>query len=167
MCFTVELSRDHTEMSLRRRGSELLNSMTLSCPLIKFLGTKFVLNSHCACGLCSLSTLLFWCRCGWGTHPFPSRTRRLRPNRPMVLHWRRCGRAGGRQIKKKTTGWKPDEDKTGIGKWVLSETGWSQIRIVKSGANPYQPGRAVKICWFYQWLEILNKKSRRRNIWCF
>ena len=32
----------------------------------------------------------------------------------MVLHWRRCGRAGGRQIKKKTTGWKPDEDKTGI-----------------------------------------------------
>ena len=51
-----------------------------------------------------------------GTHPFPSRTRRLRPNRPMVLHWRRCGRAGGRQIKKKTTGWKPDEDKTGIGK---------------------------------------------------
>ena len=68
---------------------------------------------------------------------------------------------------KKTTGWKPDEDKTGIGKWVLSETGWSQIRIVKSGANPYQPGRAVKICWFYQWLEILNKKSIGRNIWCF
>ena len=112
-------------------------------------------------------TQCFWWRCGQGTHPFPSRTRRLRPNRPMVLHWRRCGRAGGRQIKKKTTGWKPDEDKTGIGKWVLSETGWSQIRIVKSGANPYQPGRAVKICWFYQWLEILNKKSRRRNIWCF
>ena len=106
----------------------------------------------------------FWCRCGWGTHPFPSRTRRLRPNRPMVLHWRRCGRAGGRQIKKKTTGWKPDEDKTGIGKWVLSETGWSQIRIVKSGANPYQPGRAVKICWFYQWLEIL-KEFKISNDW--
>ena len=68
---------------------------------------------------------------------------------------------------KKTTGWKPDDNKTGIGKWVLSETGWSQIRIVKSGANPYQPGRAVKICWFYQWLEILNKKSIGRNIWCF
>ena len=104
MCFTVELSRNYTEMSLRRRGSELLNSMTLSCPLIKFLGTKFVLNSYCACGLCSLSTLLFWCRCGWGKHPFPSRTRRLRPNRPMVLHWRRCGRAGGRQIKKRKAG---------------------------------------------------------------
>ena len=98
-----------TEMGLRRRGSELLNSMTLPCPLIKFLGTKFVLNSHCACGLSSLSTLLFWCRCGWGTHPFPSRTRRLRPNRPMVLHWRRCGRAGGRQIKKRKTG-KPDKN---------------------------------------------------------
>ena len=64
--------------------------------------------------------------------------------------------------KKKTTGWKPDEDKTGIGKWVLSETGWSQIRIVKSGANPYQPGRAVKICWFYQWYK---KKKIFPLIW--
>ena len=61
--------------------------------------------------------------------------------------------------KKKTTGWKPDEDKTGIGKWVLSETGWSQIWIVKSGANPYQPGRAVDINWFYQWLEVLKERS--------
>ncbi|MCU6686339.1 hypothetical protein OCV99_07190, partial [Dorea acetigenes] len=31
---------------------------------------------------------------------YPSRTRWLRPKRPMVLHWRRCGRAGGRQVKK-------------------------------------------------------------------
>ena len=30
-----------------------------------------------------------------GTHPFPSRTRWLRPGRPMVLYWRRYGRAGG------------------------------------------------------------------------
>ena len=37
-------------------------------------------------------------------HPFPSRTRRLRPKRPMGLHGRRCGRAGGCQIKKKETG---------------------------------------------------------------
>ena len=29
------------------------------------------------------------------------RTRRLRRKRPMVLHWRRCGRAGGRRIKEK------------------------------------------------------------------
>ena len=65
---------------------------------------------------------------------------------------------------KKTTGWKPDDNKTGIGKWVLSETGWSQIWTVKSGANPYQPGRAVKICWFYQWLEIL-KEFKISNDW--
>ena len=32
-----------------------------------------------------------------GRHPFPSRTRWLRPVRPMVLGWRRPGRAGGRQ----------------------------------------------------------------------
>ena len=31
-------------------------------------------------------------------HPFSSRTRWLRPKRPMVLYWRRYGRAGGCQI---------------------------------------------------------------------
>ena len=40
----------------------------------------------------------FWWRCAWGTHPFSSRTRWLRPKRPMVLYWRRYGRAGGCQI---------------------------------------------------------------------
>ena len=34
-----------------------------------------------------------------GKHPGEMCIRdRLRPDRPMVLHWRRCGRAGGRQI---------------------------------------------------------------------
>ena len=32
---------------------------------------------------------------------FPSRTRWLRPKRPMVLYWRRYGRAGGCRIYKK------------------------------------------------------------------
>ena len=41
----------------------------------------------------------FWWRCAYGTHPFSSRTRWLRRKRPMVLHWRRCGRVGGCQIK--------------------------------------------------------------------
>ena len=40
----------------------------------------------------------FWCRCAYGTHPFPSRTRWLRHKRPMVLCWRRHGRAGGCHI---------------------------------------------------------------------
>ena len=50
--------------------------------------------------------------------------------------------------------WLPDQEKnnrlqgllnidTGIGKWALSETGWSQKRFDKSDANPYQPGSAV------------------------
>ena len=34
-------------------------------------------------------------RCAYGTHPFSSRTRWLRRKRPMVLCWRRYGRAGG------------------------------------------------------------------------
>ena len=41
---------------------------------------------------------IFWWRCVRGTHPFPSRTRWLRPGRPMVLYWRRYGRVGGCQI---------------------------------------------------------------------
>ena len=51
-------------------------------------------------GKTSLRTRAFWWRCVQGQHPFPSRTRWLRPERPMVLHWRRCGRVGGRQFKK-------------------------------------------------------------------
>ena len=43
---------------------------------------------------------IFWWRCAWGKHPYPSRTRWLRPRRPMVLCWRRHGRAGGCRIKK-------------------------------------------------------------------
>ena len=50
-------------------------------------------------GNTSPSTQSFRWRCAQGKHPFPSRTRRLRLKRPMVLHWRRCGRAGGCQIK--------------------------------------------------------------------
>ena len=50
--------------------------------------------------ICQKMVAYFWWRCAWGTHPFPSRTRWLRPKRPMVLHWRRCGRVGGRQIYK-------------------------------------------------------------------
>ena len=33
-----------------------------------------------------------------GSHPFPSRTRWLRPGRPKILHWGRCGKIGGCQI---------------------------------------------------------------------
>ena len=43
-------------------------------------------------------TKYFWWRCAYGKHPFSSRTRWLRRKRPMVLCWRRYGRAGGCQI---------------------------------------------------------------------
>ena len=38
-------------------------------------------------------------RCAWGTHPFPYRTRRLRPKRPMILGGRLPGKVGGCRIK--------------------------------------------------------------------
>ena len=39
-----------------------------------------------------------WCRCVLGIYPFSSRTRWSSPRRPMVLYWRRYGRAGGCHI---------------------------------------------------------------------
>ena len=96
----------------------------------------------------AIKLIYFWCRCGWGTHPFPSRTRRLRPNRPMVLHWRRCGRAGGRQIKRKKQAKLPDKNRTGTGKWALLETEWNQKIFDKSGANPKSVGKDCYNSWF-------------------
>ena len=46
-----------------------------------------------------MTTLYFWWRCAYGKHPSTSRTRWLRPKRPMILYWRRYGKAGGCQIK--------------------------------------------------------------------
>ena len=60
--------------------------------------TASIGNERCAAGKTSpyLSRKIYLvCR---RKHPYPSRTRRLRPKRPMVLHWRRCGRAGGCRI---------------------------------------------------------------------
>ena len=45
-----------------------------------------------------MMTGYLWWRCAYGKHPFSSRTRWLRRKRPMVLCWRRYGRAGGCQI---------------------------------------------------------------------
>ena len=36
----------------------------------------------------------FWVTVARGTHPFPSRTRKLSPSAPMVLHARVCGSVG-------------------------------------------------------------------------
>ena len=49
---------------------------------------------------------------------------------------------------KKTTGWKPDEDKTGIESESCRKQDGSQIRIVKSGANLYQPEELLRYAGF-------------------
>jgi hypothetical protein len=46
-------------------------------------------------------TTKLWVIIAWGSHPFPSRTRKLSPTAPMVLHARVCGRVGSCPIKKK------------------------------------------------------------------
>ena len=45
--------------------------------------------------ICQACRKNFRWQCVWGSHPFPSRTRRLSPRRPKVLRWRRRGRPGG------------------------------------------------------------------------
>ena len=50
------------------------------------------------CHMTEKSIRGFWWRCAYGKHPYPSRTRWLSRKRPMVLYWRRYGRAGGCQI---------------------------------------------------------------------
>ncbi|MFR3527320.1 MAG: hypothetical protein ACLTWD_22150, partial [Bacteroides uniformis] len=58
--------------------------------------------------------------------------------RPMILCWRRHGKAGGcRNPLKKGWGEKSLTDRTGI--WVSS-----------MDANPHQRGSAVMDNWFYQ-----------------
>ena len=74
-CITVDLSRGNSCNGWRR-------------------GT----NCEAICNDFAKQRLCFRWRCVWGTHPFPSRTRRLRLRRPMVLYWRRYGRAGGCRI---------------------------------------------------------------------
>ena len=102
-----------------------------------------------------------WRRCVWGTHPFPSRTRRLRPRRPMVLHWRRCGRAGGCRIPKKRTGKSSYKIKQA---WIF-RTRYDRnvpMRFGLSWKDRCQPTSAGKCCfdnWFYQWLEIWKEVS--------
>ena len=44
--------------------------------------------------------LNLWVIVAKGSHPFPSRTRKLSPSAPMVLHARVCGRVGRCPIKK-------------------------------------------------------------------
>ena len=82
-------------------------------------------------------TQCFWWRCGQGTHPFPSRTRWLRPDRPMVLHWRRCGRAGGRQIKKKSNRQVSDGYRSWFYQWYKKKKIFPLIWLIKIQSVSY------------------------------
>ncbi len=44
----------------------------------------------------------FWVTLARGSHPFPSRTRKLSPSAPIVLHARVCGRLGSRPVNSKS-----------------------------------------------------------------
>ena len=136
MCFTVELSskklgngtdeKRKFDCTKFKRRSRLL-------AFTKLQRTAFVLNSCVGRAWHSLSTQCFRWRCASGKHPYPSRTRWLRLKRPMILCWRRHGKAGGcREPLKKSRG-KGDE-----------------IERHLERCNPHQRGSAVRISWFYQ-----------------
>ena len=98
-----------------------------------------------------------WWRYVRGQHPFPSRTRWLRPGRPMVLCWRRHGRAGGCQISKRIT--------------VLAVMRKQERCLLPDGCQsqrPQGPGRS-KTCRctlktaYRILLNIFNKTSEERS----
>ena len=94
-CITVWLLRHHAEMGSMSKGKALR------------MGT--------AAWSGKTTEKRFWCRCAYGTHPFSSRTRWLRRKRPMILRWRRRGKAGGCRIpfKKKVERQKIEKSRSG------------------------------------------------------
>src|ERR1700676_120657 len=52
-----------------------------------------------------------------GSHPFPSRTRKLSPAGPMILHGQLCGNVGRRQDKNK----RPKQPKTASAFFVFTQ----------------------------------------------
>ena len=99
-CFTVKLLRCRCKHNESEAFSVATASQILDKKSVQM--NKFITQFLCQVHLLSNTKNLWW-RCAQGKHPFPSRTRWLRPKRPMVLCWRRHGRVGGRQLKKKIT----------------------------------------------------------------
>ena len=94
----------------------------------------------------------FRCRCAYGKHPFPSRTRRLRRRRPMVLCWRRHGRAGGCRDYKKSLE-KSVLDRTDTFEWAERKAKPVMERSEKSVLTWVSRAMLFHITGFYQWSE--------------
>ena len=94
----------------------------------------------------------FRCRCAYGKHPFPSRTRRLRRRRPMVLCWRRHGRAGGCRDYKKSLE-KSVLDRTDTFEWAERKAKSVMERSEKSVLTWVSRAMLFHITGFYQWSE--------------
>ena len=92
----------------------------------------------------------FWWRCAFGKHPSTSRTRWLRPLRPMILYWRRYGKAGGCQIK---MGVQLSWEST-----CLASRG-SRVRI-----SPSPFGQEHRPCSWPMYIENFIQKVLRKNI---
>ena len=87
----------------------------------------------------------FWVTIARGSHPFPSRTRKLSLSAPMVLHARVCGRVGSCPDKKK----RPSES------WAVFVLGDHSV----PGSTRSHPG-ARKLSGF---LEVAPAQRRRRR----
>ena len=95
-------------------------------------------NVHTRFENTSPSVHSFWWRCGQGSHPYTSRTRWLRPDRPMVLYWRRYGRVGGCQIDKK--GWMAIRcvECSAYGMTVQSVRRWKSLKRIFTEYVPWK-----------------------------
>ena len=115
MCFTVELSLEGGRCACTSGQSPSVAAEPLMNPIKKELRKASFPHSFPMRFALTTDNECFRRRCAWGKHPYPSRTRRLRPRRPMVLHWRRCGRAGGCRNPKKKAGESALSDRTDRG----------------------------------------------------
>ena len=101
-------------------------------------------------------------RCAQGSHPFSSRTRWLRPKRPMVLYWRQYGRAGGCQIPLKTTLSSQGREVSYRYSWFLPVIReWKRFRFLMTDKDFSQEGENPSL---YLENRILNKILKYQNL---
>ena len=115
MCFTVELSLEGGRCTCTSGQSPSVAAEPLMDPIPKELRKASFPRAFPMRSALTTDNEDFRRRCAQGKHPYPSRTRRLSPERPMVLHWRRCGRAGGCRNPKKKAGENAFADRTDRG----------------------------------------------------
>jgi hypothetical protein len=76
-----------------------------------------------------------------GKHPVPSRTRKLSPSAPMVLHGRLCGRVGHRRTQHTQKGPPPQTEALSTFQEAVQRAGTTPIRSICTARQHNPPAR--------------------------